>query len=166
MMFFKFVLIVVIVTIQNSNSFSFEKPSGKISISFHFKFLFLIVNVIVHPNRYLANERIRLLLFLKSCSSLYQIWQSLNIVIRQIICWQSRGSTTVTEVKLHYFRGCGSTTVEAVKNQVLLNKLRISKFIQKWKKKILLPLLWYYHGHGSSAILLPSLWYYRGSTSR
>ena len=47
---------------------------------------------------------------------------SINVVviceqtIRQIICWYSRGSTTVTEVKLHYFRGHGSTTAMEVKN--------------------------------------------------
>ena len=87
-------------------------------------------------------------------------------IFRQIICWQSHGTTTVTEVKLHYFHGRGSTTVVAVKNQVQLKKLRIAKFIQKWKKKFLLPLLWYYHGHGSNVILLPSPWQYRGSTSR
>ena len=64
----------------------------------------------------------------------------------------------VTEVKLHYFHGHGSTTVVAVKNQVYLKNLRIAKFIQKWKKKILLPSRWYYHSHGSSVILLASLW--------
>ena len=64
----------------------------------------------------------------------------------------------VMEVKLHYYRGRGSTTVVAVKNQVLLKKLRIAKFIQKWKKNILLPLPWYYHCHRSSVILLPSPW--------
>ena len=66
-------------------------------------------------------------------------------IFRQIICRQSRGTTTVMEVKLHYFRCCGSAMVVAVKNQVQLKKLRIAKFIQKWKKKILLPQAWYYH---------------------
>ena len=70
------------------------------------------------------------------------------------------------EVKSHYFCGRGSTTAVAVKNQVQLKKLRIAKFIQKWKKKILLPRPWYYHDHGSSVILLPSPWLYRGSTCR
>ena len=57
-----------------------------------------------------------------------------------------------------YYHGGGS------KNQVQLKKLRIAKFLQKWKKKILLTLPWYYHSHGSSVILLASLWQYRGST--
>ena len=52
------------------------------------------------------------------------------------------------ELKLCYFRGRGNTTAVAVKNQVLLKKLRIAKFIQKSKKKFLLPLSWYYHGYG------------------
>ena len=56
-------------------------------------------------------------------------------IICQIICWLSRGTTMVMEVKLDYFHGCGSTTVVALKNQVQLKKLRIAKFIQKWKKK-------------------------------
>ena len=56
-------------------------------------------------------------------------------IFRQIICWQSRGTTTLMEVKLDYFRGHGSTTAVAVKNQVQLKKLRIAKFIQKLKKK-------------------------------
>ena len=30
----------------------------------------------IHPNRDLTNERVRLLLFIKSCSSLNQIWQN------------------------------------------------------------------------------------------
>ena len=60
--------------------------------------------------------------------------------------------------KITLFPGHGSTTVVAVKNQVQLKKLRIAKFIQKWKKKNLLSLPWYYHGHGSSVILLPSPW--------
>ena len=87
-----------------------------------------------------------------------------DLIFRQIICWQSRGTTTVTEVKLHYFRGRGSTMAVAVKIQVQLKKLRIAKFIQKWKKKNLLPPAWYYHGHGSTVISLPSPWQYRGST--
>ena len=87
-------------------------------------------------------------------------------IFRQIICWQSRSTTTVTAVKLHYFRGRGSTMAVAVKNQVQLKKLRIAKFIQKWKKNFLLPLPWYYHGHGSSVISFPSLWQYRSPTSR
>ena len=52
-------------------------------------------------------------------------------IIYQIICWQSRGPTKLREVKLDYFRGCGSTMAVAVNNQVQLKKLRISKFIQK-----------------------------------
>ena len=36
-------------------------------------------------------------------------------IFRKIICWQSRGTTMVMEVKLHYFRGRGSTTAVAVK---------------------------------------------------
>ena len=36
----------------------------------------------------------------------------------QIICWSIWVTTTVMEVKLHNFRGRGSTTVVAVKNQV------------------------------------------------
>ena len=44
--------------------------------------------------------------------------------------------------------GCGCIMVE---NQVQLKKLRIAKFIQKWKKKIFTATavvlqLWYYHG--------------------
>ena len=81
-----------------------------------------------------------------------------NITFRQIICWWSRGTTMLMEVKLHYFHGHGSTTAVAVKNQVKLKKLRIAKFFQKWKKNILLPRLWYYHDQGSSVILLPSPW--------
>ena len=56
------------------------------------------------------------------------------VIFRQIICWQSRGTATVMEVKLQHFLGRGSTTVVAVKNQVQLKKLRIAKFLQKWKK--------------------------------
>ena len=95
-----------------------------------------------------------------------KLWLKGPNVFRQIICWQSRGTTTVMEVKLHYFRGHGNTTVVVVKNQVQLKKLRITKFIQKWKKKMLQPQPWYYHGHGSSVFLLPSPWQYRCSTSR
>ena len=39
-------------------------------------------------------------------------------IFGQIICWYSRSTTTVMEVKLHYFCGCGSTMAVAVKNQV------------------------------------------------
>ena len=45
----------------------------------------------------------------------------------------------VMEVKLHYFNGHGSTMAVAIKNQAQLKKLRIAKFIKKWKKKNLLP---------------------------
>ena len=46
-------------------------------------------------------------------------------VIRQIICWVSRGTTMVMEVKLPYFHGRGSTTVVAVKKSSIAQKLRI-----------------------------------------
>ena len=49
---------------------------------------------------------------------LHLFWIQLSVSFRQIICWYSRGNTTVTEVKLHYFRDYGSTTVVAVKKQV------------------------------------------------
>ena len=55
----------------------------------------------------------------------------------KLLCFRGRGSTTVVEVK---------------KSSTIAKKLRIAKFIQKWKKKFLLPLPWYYHGHGSSVI--------------
>ena len=77
---------------------------------------------------------------------------------RQIICWQSPGTTTVTEVKLHYFRGRGSTTVVAVKKQVQLKNLRIAKFIQKWKKKFLRPLPWKQRNFTSITVVLPRLY--------
>ena len=51
-----------------------------------------------------------------------------------------------------------STMAVAVKIQSYLKKLKIAKFIQNWKKEILLPSPWYYHSHGSSVILLPSPW--------
>ena len=90
--------------------------------------------------------------------------------IRQIICWYSHGTTTkVTEVKLHYFwgRAYGCSTALAVKKfSSILNKFGNSKLFELYVLDFLLPLPWYYHGHGSSVILLPSLWYYHGSTSR
>ena len=39
----------------------------------------------------------------------------IEVTFRKIICWWSHSSTTVMEVKLHYFRGRGSTMAVAVK---------------------------------------------------
>ena len=58
-------------------------------------------------------------------------------VIRQIICWVSRGTTMVMEVKLPYFHGRGSTTVVAVKKSSIAQKLRIhSEMEEKNFKRI------------------------------
>ena len=46
-------------------------------------------------------------------------------VICQIICWWSRGTNMVMEVKLPYFHGRASTTVMAVKKSSIAQKLRI-----------------------------------------
>ena len=52
-------------------------------------------------------------------------------VICQIICWWSRGTTMVMEVKLPYFHGRASTTVMAVKKSSIAQKLRINSEMEE-----------------------------------
>ena len=67
-----------------------------------------------------------------------------DLIFRQIICWQSRGTTKVTEVKLHYFHGCGSTMAVAVKIFVpFLNEFGNSKLFELY-------LIFYCHRRGTT----------------